>query len=622
MRYGDFDHRQTGIFTPLSALRSRAQCGAGEFADLPLLAEWAAEAGFDLIQILPVQDTGDDPSPYAARSAFALHPVYLRPSDLEGAEALLGELRECATHFATRAEFDYAQVYSRKLALLHRIFERLDPVRLWSEAEAFIRDNPWLRAYAAYVVYRERYLGRSWRQWPAMRAPSADDLDRLWDARPTDLLFQVWLQQNADRQLRQASAAVASLGIRLKGDLPILCQEDGSDVWYQRHYFDLNWRAGAPPDMYAENGQLWGFPCYRWDALADDDYAWWRARLRQASRYFHALRIDHVLGFFRIWQVPESSRTGMLGHFDPAVPIERAQLREAGLSDERIDVLAAVEGRVGERFPTEAEYWEIEDQEERTALLRRLWNRVLLDPDGRGERFHPFCRWYDTPLFHSLPEHERAIVGRVIEENGALQDPLWERTGRQRLRMIGDSTDALVCGEDLGAVPPSVPRVLHDLGVLGLRVERWCRRWNEEGQPFIDPSDYPRDSVCSPGVHDASSLRAWWEEDEGDRWAYWRALGRDGAPPPHMDTELLQTVLERNLRANSQITVLALPDVLALDAELRSEDPRRERINVPGTESANNWKWRMPTLLESLPSREGWSRWLREAIDRRRKLPY
>lgn len=622
MRYGDIDRFHSGLVLPVSALRTARSTGVGEFADLPALGAWARDVGFDLIQILPVNDTDDEPSPYAARSAFALHPLYLRLEDLEGADAFASELdavREATAHAPT---VQYADVVGLKREFARRIFDRHDPARLWDELESWTADNPWIGPHAVYCVLRERHQRRSWKQWPQLRDPTPADIDRFWDARSSELLFHVWLQRECDRQLRDAAAALDAMGVRLKGDLPILLSEDSSDVWFHRDVFDLDGRAGAPPDMYSETGQFWGFPCYRWEGLAARDYDWWRARLAHASRYFHALRIDHVLGFFRIWRVPVTSTTGMLGFFDPAVPITRDDLHAAGFDDARIAVLSATEGRPDTHFPTEADYRAIDDAEERMALMRRLWNRVLIDVDGEGRRFRPFWHWYDTPLHHGLPDHEKGALHHLIERNAAQQDELWAKTGRERLSMVDGSTDALVCAEDLGAVPDCVPGVLDDLGIFGLRVERWTRAWDEEGQPFIPPSSYPRSSVCSPSVHDASSLRGWWDElDPAGRHAYWQSMGREGEPPATVDPAFLQEILERNLAADSALCVLAMADLLALDPARRPDDPADERINVPGTESPDNWVWRMPGTVEELADDEAFTARLRAMIDRRRARP-
>jgi 4-alpha-glucanotransferase len=312
----------------------------------------------------------------------------------------------------------------------------------------------------------------------------------------------------------------------------------------------------------------------------------------------------------------------MLGSFDPSLPIERSELRAHGFSDERIHDLAALTGQPADVLPTETEIRaSISDEERRLEEYERLWNRVLLDVDGDHERFRPFWFWLRTPLFAGLTKTEQAELSKLFGEDEVRQEELWADVGRQRLRMIRDASDVLVCAEDLGAVPHCVPEVLEELDVLGLRVERWTRRWSEPGRPFLHPSSYPRATVCSPTVHDSSTLRGWWEEQDSDRVAYWQSLGREGEPPHELDTEVLGQVLDRNLEANSLLCVLALQDCLALFADLRIQSPAEERINVPGSRRSENWSYRMPLSLEALRAHESLRGRLRSMIDRRRGRP-
>jgi 4-alpha-glucanotransferase len=226
-------------------------------------------------------------------------------------------------------------------------------------------------------------------------------------------------------------------------------------------------------------------------------------------------------------------------------------------------------------------------------------------------------------MAQELSDHERDTLRDLFREDTARQEELWERTGRERLSMVDGSTDALVCAEDLGAVPDCVPGVLDELGILGLRVERWTRHWDRPGQPFIPPSDYPRNTVCSPSVHDAHSLRGWWAEiGPADRQAYWQAMGKEGEPPDTVDPGFLQEMFERNLAANSAICVLALNDLLALEPDLRPEDPSDERINTPATDGEHNWRWRMPLTLEELSGRGDLRERIAAMLDRRRARPF
>ena len=435
--------------------------------------------------------------------------------------------------------------------------------------------------------------------------------------------------------------------MRLEGDLPILMSGQSADVWHERRFFDSSLRAGAPPDMYATHGQMWGFPVYDWSAMAGDGYAWWKARLGRASRFFHAFRIDHVLGFFRIWQVPASESNGLLGWFDPAEACTRADLAAAGFDDAAIRWLSVphvrgddlrarlgpdadrVAGRYLSRLGTQ-ELFNFRDgldredairaldepQAVREALYRWHTDRALLA--AGTDRFFP--SWYHerSQAFTALDEARRRRLLDLFRERRAASERTWERRGRDLLLMVSDASDMLVCAEDLGDVPDCVPRVLADLGILGLRIERWAREWKHPGSPFIDPAWYPALTVCTPSVHDTSTLRGWWEEDRAERQAYFPLLGLDGACPERLTPEVHAAIVERCLGARSRLCVFQLQELLDLDPRLWSPDPRADRVNVPGTVADSNWTWRMPLAIEALAERAELSNRLRALVAARR----
>ena len=331
MKFGKIDRFITGVSVPVAALRSRESVGVGEFADLPLLGGWCVKAGLGLIQILPVNDTGTNSSPYSALSAFALHPIYLRLQDIAGAGPLKREIQDFRTAAEKQARFSYPDVLSFKLSAARRLFEAEEqklardiPFNAWRAA------NPWVHAYAAFRTLKTRLSGAPWRTWGKLVPGGAPTVESAWESDPSQCLFFIWLQFQLSAQLAAASKSLEEMGVRLKGDIPILMSEESADVWHFTRYFDLSMRAGAPPDMYSADGQNWGFPIYDWKGLAADGYSWWKQRLREAAKFFHAFRIDHVLGFFRIWAIPDGEARATLGIFRPARLISREMLTDAG----------------------------------------------------------------------------------------------------------------------------------------------------------------------------------------------------------------------------------------------------------------------------------------------------
>lgn len=621
MQYGQIDHFQTGVAIPVFSLRSDASCGCGEFLDLPELGAWCEACGLDLIQILPVNDSGTDPSPYGGLSAFALHPLYVRLSEVEGAAEFAPEIAEARRRFERHPRLRYHEVLAFKLDVLRRIFSRQKLHEVREDLSAWIEANDWVKIYAVYQVLKAEHDGVPWWEWTRLSEFHAEGVEAFWDEAGAATLFHAWVQYQLERQLKRAAESLGALGLRLEGDLPILLDEDSVDVWAHPQFFDRTWRAGAPPDMFSTEGQNWGFPCYRWDTLQKSDYAWWRQRLGHASRFYHAIRIDHVLGFFRIWRISADAVTGALGQFDPAVPIRTEELTERGFSVDQIDALAVPGGDVLAAIPSESEIFEIEDGEERRSQLAHLRDVLLLRVPEQPDGYRPSWHYRESRQYHALPDELRRAFDELVAEDDGRQQDVWARTGRERLRMVLDACDMLVCGEDLGAVPPCVPVVLEELGVYGLRIERWARRWHEPGRPFVEPSAYERHTVASPSGHDTSTLQGWWREDEQDRRTYARLLGIEGDPPDRLDGEIYRRALERSLDANSLFCALALQDLLALSPARAPADPSQDRINVPGTRRESNWTYRMSATLAELRDDHELTGEIARLVERRRRRP-
>jgi 4-alpha-glucanotransferase len=656
MRFPSLDRYFTGISVPVAALRTGSSCGVGEFADLPYLAEWCRGVGFDLIQVLPVNDTGTDSSPYSALSAFALHPLYLRLQAVPEAAAHARAIDEFIAdtprrETGSKGRFDYRTVREFKLSIVDRMFA--DNASAIGSDPVFARwraENPWVIPYAVFTALRKQNNAAAWSAWPSMVNPGGDEIQDWWDAHPAECMPAAWVQFLLEAQLREASRSMQSRGVFLKGDIPILMSPESADVWAHRPYFDLGARAGAPPDMFSPEGQNWSFPVYDWNALEKDGYSWWKGRLRQAGKFFHAFRIDHVLGFFRIWRIPRGELSGLLGRFSPSAGMTGADLAELGFDEGRIRwlsfphvsarelsaALGAEAARVAgihlNRVGTEELYTiraEIDGERAIASLpeppevkgfLRSCHaNRTLLEDSGSF-----FPAWYmeQKKGFQSLTETEQEALRRLVGRRRQESEEGWERRGRELLRMLQSATDMLVCAEDLGHVPRCVPRVLDHLGILGLRILRWSREYDSappgSPAPFIPPSRLPRLSVCTPSVHDTSTLRGWWEEDRAERALFHQSLGTGDACPEHMTRELLQAIIAHCCDAASVLAIFQIQDVLDLDESLWAADPRIDRINVPGTLNDTNWTWRMPVSIESLGSREQLCRTIRALTEKRR----
>jgi len=654
MRYGELSSFQTGVAIPVFSLKTADSVGIGEFLDLVPFAQWAQRCGMDLIQILPVNDTGEESSPYSARSAFALNPAYIRLQEIEGAKTVLGKtLASEQQRFESLDRIPYVEVVRFKRHALRQIFEaRFDKISVDKKLHQWIDANAWVKTYAVYCFLKAEHQEASWRDWKTHTDPTPKKIEGLWTKHARETLFQAWMQFVAEAQFRKTIKALDALGVRLKGDVPILINEDSADVWGDREYFDLNNRAGAPPDMFSYGGQNWGFPTYRWDALAKDNYGWWRDRLAQASKFYHAYRIDHVLGFFRIWSVPATEVTGILGRFQPSHPITFERLQMEGFQLSTLDYLTRPNfgreqisewfgidteralalyferlGFGGDRFLLRSKFCSEqvivhldEPQSFKDALLKAYWNRVFI-PSSDGKHFWPYWYWYNAPVLATLPEHEQHKLRKVILENEESQEGLWYANGMQLLKIMANETDMLVCAEDLGTVPNCVPEVLQELKILALRIERWTRAWSQEGQPYIAANQYPRLSVCTTSCHDSSTLRGLWKEADFDRNLYWQHLGLSGEAPTELGPDSVCEILTHLFGSNSLLAIPPLQDYLAMGDQWLPHNPDDERVNIPGSVGSHNWAWRMPCSVEELADAQELNMGIRELVSVRKARP-
>ncbi len=644
MKYESGTKRLFGIAVPLSALNTENSWRLGEYPDLAAFAGLAKKLGAGIIQLLPLNDTGSQSSPYSALSAFALHPLYIRASDLPEAAACPKAVAELSA-FAAKAKkgerFPYEAALKNKLEALREIYDTSEKGILHdAELKRFIQKKPWIKSYAVYKQLKAANSEKSWKDWPLYRNPSMSDLAALWQdsSRHKELMFYAWLQYRAAEQFSLVAEAVHKMGIELLGDLPILMNEDSADVWADRQNFDTSMKAGAPPDMYSDAGQNWGFPLYNWAAMKESGHSFWKARIAEAANYYSAYRIDHVLGFFRIWALEEKEESGRLGRYIPGLLIKKEELLKLGFSDERITWLSEphiygfelreklahpehIEELALKRMENEDLYLfnaEIRGEADISALalqadakdfLKNCWhNRAFLKVKENDDAsfYTPVWTMEQSRSWNSLSAEEKGSIRQLLDSKLQPVEKTWEEQGTELLSMLKEASDMLPCAEDLGAVPDCVPVVLEKLGIPGLRIPRWMRHWKKAGQPFVDLAEYDELSVCTPSVHDTSTLRAWWDKEEGKE-EFVKILAADFASiPQKLDTETQEIVLKALAGCKSRLFVVQLQDILDLDDIYRTVNPEADRINVPGTLNDFNWTWKMPIGINSLFMDEAW----------------
>jgi len=632
MKFPPINHKLTGVAVPVFSLRSSKSCGIGEFSDLPLLGQWCQKSELEIIQILPVNDTGYQESPYSALSAFALHPIFIRLDTIKGSKFYAKEINALRNELENNERVQFASVLSAKLKILQKIYHKnIDNIKSDNKIESWAKNNPWVKNYAIFSTLRKGNSLSTWQMWDEYKDPTEKDLKKLWKEKFNEVYFYVWVQYHLENQLVKAAEELDEMGVSLKGDIPILMNEDSCDVWANRAYFNLNLSAGAPPDMYSTDGQNWGFPIYDWENLKRDDYSWWRNRLKQAAKFYHAYRIDHVLGFFRIWNIPYEMVTGSLGYFNPSAHISQKDLQSIGFDEGRVNWLSKphvfeeeIQNRLGseaesvinlclkrigkenlflfnEEFSSEKNLYNSRISDKAKVFLSEmLKNITLIKIDD--ETFSLSWMYKNTRGFHSLNQWEKEKIEELSNSCGVRAEKIWEKNALNLLSFMKNTTDMLVCAEDLGAVPDCVPSVLQDLGILGLKVVRWAREWGLEGEPYTPVSQYPRLSVCTPAVHDSTTLRQWWYEEKNKKMLA-EGIGAESLEEEATE-EAVENFLSSLFKSRSAICMLQIQDLFALDNSVCHKDVNFERINIPGTVQDINWSYRITPELENLLKNE------------------
>jgi len=642
--------RLVGVVVPVGALRTKKGIGVGEFSDLAALAPLCKKMRLGLIQILPVNDTGFESSPYSSLTAFGLHPLYLRIGELDEFENAGNKtkkrIKAAKEKFEKNERFSHYEVLKEKLEICHEIFDASKEAIVKSadsgKLAAWIKDNQWVKNYAVYRRLKDDNNQLSWKDWPEYQNISANDIENLWNdkALREHHIFWVWLQEALDAQFSKAAKAIADAGIVLEGDLPILMNEDSCDVWAHPEIFVQDFSAGAPPDMYSPEGQNWGFPIYNWEAQEKDNFAWWKMRLAVAEKYYKAYRIDHVLGFFRIWASSKNDYSSALGRFVPYTPITSGDLKKLGYDKGKIRWVSQPHIPTGELWDALRGNWgSLFSDTEIAAAADKIFSRVLERVNNeelwlfkkkiKGEKDidmlepHPavrdylFGKWRDrlfleyekgkfSPVWYfrnsraykSLSQEEKNILEDFLEKRRIKSEKIWAQQGKKLLSVLVESSHMLPCAEDLGAVPDCVPKVLAKLKILGLRVIRWFCDWGKEGQPFIPFDEYPELSVCTAAVHDSSTIREWWER-EADQKQFAGFIGVPSLPKIY-NPGTAKIILSKTATARSRFRVFQIQDLLHLSNNWYSKEPQEERINVPGTTNDFNWTYRLPALVEEI----------------------
>ncbi len=636
-----------GVAIPVFSLRSENSCGVGEFTDLHLLVDWAKKVGLKLIQILPVNDTTatntwTDSYPYAAISAFALHPMFLnleKATDTKNKHLLepIGAQQQTLNKLDT---VNYEAVNTLKWGYIKQIYP-LQKKQLFESddyAQYFQINKHWLVPYAAFCYLRDKNGTADFNRWTSLRKYNDAAVEALMhpDAESHDeIAIHFFVQYLLHLQLKDATQYAHDNGIIVKGDIPIGIYRYGADAWQHPDLYHMHFQAGAPPDDFAVTGQNWGFPTYNWARMKEDGFTWWKLRFEQMSYYFDAFRIDHILGFFRIWSIPLHAVEGIMGHFEPSIPIHINEFNERNIwfnynrycrpyvTEQLInDLFGDQANHVKSSFlvydgfdnyhfkadfdtqqKVEQYFSRLENNEHNQWLKKELFgllaNVIMFEADGSaGQQFHFRIAMDSTTSFKQLDAGTQYQLKELyLNYFFSRQDDFWKQEALQKLPALKRSTNMLICGEDLGMVPACVPDVMQQLGILSLEIQRMPKDPKTE---FFHPADAPYLSVVTPSTHDMSTVRGWWEEDRGITQRFYNnIMGQWGNEPYFCDAWVNKAIVLQHLFSPAMWSVFQLQDILGINAKIRRANPHDERINVPANPK-HYWRYRMHLTLENL----------------------
>ena len=659
LRLAESTWRVAGVALPVFSLRSEHSCGVGDFGDVKRIVDWMDLVGLKILQILPVNDTTmqhnwQDSYPYNIISTSALHPQYV---DLEQA-GKLSDPSLMVEYNRRRAELnaldytDYEAVERVKKEYLHRLYQEChDTIANNEDYIHFVEKNAlWLQPYAAFCILRDKHHTARFTDWGENAVYDRKKTQEICDTDEAHFIFYV--QYLLHTQLKQASDYAASKGIILMGDMPIGVSRDSVEAWANSSFFNLDCQAGTVPDNLNRNGQNWGFPTFNWDALEADNYRWWRERLKVMEQFFGAIRIDHALGFFRIWEIPNENVDGLKGHFSPAMPFDESEMGYYGLSFHRDSYSSPIinDNIINRVFGIHANYvrerylvkkaYDLYDLREECSTQKKIhelfggksdensiWIRdglcklaanVLFVADRRNPNmYHPRVNAFSTPAYQLLGTDDRDAFMRLYNNYYyERHNTLWEYVGRRRLSMILKDTRMLTCAEDLGPMPACVSEVLGQLRIPTLEIQTMPK---QEDCDFSHLEANPYLSLATITTHDMAPLRLWWQENRQKAQHYFvEMMQKEGRAPEQLTTTLAEEIIARHLYSPSMMCIISLQDWLSMDNGLRSKNPRDERINTPG-DSYNRWKYRMHITIERLMEETVFNKKLYTMVKRSRR---
>ena len=627
-----------GINIPVFSLRTNSTWGCGDFTSIKTFVDYAASLGLKMIQLLPVNDTiatftDKDSYPYSAISSFALNPLYLNVEQIiSTTQITISENEEAEIRRLNSLPYcDFSATVNLKLSILKKLLQSVTTDFL-KEKEWYIffeKNFEWLIPYAAFCVLRDKFKSVNSGDWEEYALYNIDRI--LSFVEPTndhfkDILFWYFVQYRLHLQLKNASEYAHKNKIVLKADLPIGISKQSVDAWVNPDLFNMNMQAGAPPDAFSTVGQNWQFPTYNIEKMREDNFAWFIKRMKNLENYFDALRIDHVLGLFRIWSIPQDQTDGSMGIFVPAIPLEKSGFIQAGLHfdevrlcnpnitedlllhnfGEDVEAIKAIffdgivlkekynnQKKIASYLSKNPALLKYEQQ-----LFNIVSNIILLKDSSSVDAYHFRINMQQTNSFKQLAEEQKNILNILYNRYFfETQNELWQKEGTATLSMLAKSSKMLLCAEDLGMVPPFTEKVLADLDILSLQIQQMPKTDKEQ---FSDTHNAKYPCVVMPATHDMAPIRLWWEQNKASAQLFFnRILKESGNAPYFCEPWVCKKIIELHLQSPAMWSVFLLQDLIAIDGNVRRAIPADERINEPANPN-QVWNYRMHVTIEKL----------------------
>lgn len=654
-----YNERLAGTLIPVFSLRTRGSFGVGDFGDLKRMVDWVAETEQRVLQVLPINDTTSthtwtDSYPYSAISIFALHPQFvdLRQLPPIADKKKAAEMEALRKKLNALSQIDYEQVNNAKTEYLRIIFKQEgEAVMKTTHFRKFMAENEhWLVPYAQYCHLRDTLGTVDFSQWKGHEQWHEADRGALRNPRTEEyreVAFYYYVQYVLHKQMQEAHEYAKARGVVLKGDIPIGVNRCGCDVWHEPQYFNLNAQAGAPSDAFSVNGQNWGFPTYNWQRMIDDGCQWWIRRFQNMAKYFDAYRIDHVLGFFRIWAIPITCVHGLLGQFAPALGMSREEIEGYGLHfqeqlfttpfiarwvvdrvfrehaqevidtylDHQHDDIYALKPQYDTERKIEAAFKDKNSDVDiwiRDGLYALASDVLFVRDYNDPNKFHPRITAQLNFMYEALYDSDKEKFNRIYNDYYYRRNNnFWYNEAMKKLPVLVQATRMLVCAEDLGMVPDCVAWVMNELRILSLELQQMPK---DPKLTFGDLARNPYRSVCTFSTHDMPTLRQWWDEDYNRTQDYYASkLYRGGAAPHPLPGWLAKEIVADQLSCPSMLCVLLLQDWMAIDEQLRLPDAGAERINIPANPH-HYWRYRMHINIEDLLANTPYNNTIKDLI--------